>query len=339
MIMIKIKFKREPVSPCKPCSTSADHLYSFPSMLSAKPWKTSAVLRLFFSLFLCILGGSLVMAALHFHPANTHARLRFYAPLAAALGFLAGAQVLLWRPWRFERLLWRLAGILACVYGALLLGYWAQTMAPTTAASLAQMVVGLLSLQGAALVLVWPFLREHRITWSQAFGMANGWPRAMGLGLLVACLFLPIGWSLQFGSSKLIEWAGERLPRLGLKPEQEQAVETAELAVSLRSRILLGVLTILLAPMAEEILFRGILYPWIKQAGYPRLAWWGSALLFAALHMNLVSFVPLTLLALVLAALYERTDNLIAPISTHALFNCVNLAFLYHAQDLMTRSR
>ena len=49
----------------------------------------------------------------------------------------------------------------------------------------------------------------------------------------------------------------------------------------------------LLAPVAEELLFRGILYPAIKQAGFPRLALWGTSLLFAAMHMNLVTFVPL----------------------------------------------
>jgi membrane protease YdiL (CAAX protease family) len=90
----------------------------------------------------------------------------------------------------------------------------------------------------------------------------------------------------------------------------------------------LGFVTILLAPLAEEVLFRGILYPWIKQIGFPRLALWGTSLLFAVVHMNLVTLLPLLLLALLLAQLYERTDNLLAPISAHALFNALNFGLL-----------
>ena len=55
-----------------------------------------------------------------------------------------------------------------------------------------------------------------------------------------------------------------------------------------------------IAPLAEEILFRGILYSAVKQAGFPRIALWGSVLLFAVVHMNAVTFVPLVVLALLL---------------------------------------
>jgi len=39
--------------------------------------------------------------------------------------------------------------------------------------------------------------------------------------------------------------------------------------------------------------------------------------------------VPLFVLAILLTALYERTDNLLAPITAHALFNTFNFALLY----------
>ena len=37
--------------------------------------------------------------------------------------------------------------------------------------------------------------------------------------------------------------------------------------------------------------------------------------------MNAPTFVPLFVFALALTWLYERTDNLLAPITAHALFN------------------
>ena len=60
---------------------------------------------------------------------------------------------------------------------------------------------------------------------------------------------------------------------------------------------------------------------------------WGTSLLFAAVHMNLVTFVPLATLAVVLTMLYERTDNLLAPITAHVLFNALNFATLLVLQQ------
>ena len=45
--------------------------------------------------------------------------------------------------------------------------------------------------------------------------------------------------------------------------------------------------------------------------------------------MNAATFLPLAVLALLLTMLYERTDNLLAPISAHALFNALNFATLF----------
>ena len=94
----------------------------------------------------------------------------------------------------------------------------------------------------------------------------------------------------------------------------------------------MSTVTILLAPFGEEMLFRGVVYPWIKQAGFPRLALWLSALIFAAFHVNLATFLPLFVLALALTILYERTNNLLAPVCAHALFNGFNFVQLYLSQ-------
>ena len=91
-----------------------------------------------------------------------------------------------------------------------------------------------------------------------------------------------------------------------------------------RTLQLLALMAVAVAPVAEETLFRGILYPAIKAAGYPRLALWGTSILFGASHVNLVTFLPLTFLALALTWLYEKTDNLTAPILAHSLFNTAN---------------
>jgi membrane protease YdiL (CAAX protease family) len=97
-----------------------------------------------------------------------------------------------------------------------------------------------------------------------------------------------------------------------------------ETAVSLPTKLVIGFLAIVVAPFVEELVFRGLIYPTLKQNGFPRLALWGTSLLFAAIHDNLMILLPLTFLAVVLTLLYEATDNLLAPMLAHSVFNCVN---------------
>jgi membrane protease YdiL (CAAX protease family) len=288
-------------------------------MLSAKPWKADAIMRLILSLIICFLGGSLLTTALCGPDAAT-SKLKFYSVLAPGFSSLVATLALLHRPWKTERFVRRLTIFLLCFYAGLVLGVLAQKMAAAPAPSVGQMIIAALSLQGAALLLMIPFLREHVVTWSEAFGLRHHRWRAILLGLIVAALFLPLGYSLQWLS-------GEIMVRLRFKPELQQAVQTLQMSHSIFGRLVFGLLTALVVPPAEEMLFRGILYPWIKRVGFPRLALWGTSLLFGAVHFNVRSFVPLTVLALFLSLLYERTENLLAPIMTHATFNASNFAW------------
>jgi membrane protease YdiL (CAAX protease family) len=126
------------------------------------------------------------------------------------------------------------------------------------------------------------------------------------------------------------------LTQLAGKVETQPTMKILEISVSLPQRLYFGFTAIVLAPLLEEILFRAILYRGIKQRGYPRLALFGSALLFAAIHLSLLTFVPLTVLAIILALLYDKADNLMAPIVAHSLFNAANFV-LYLYQDGVTR--
>ena len=159
--------------------------------------------------------------------------------------------------------------------------------------------------------------------------MLNRPRHAVLLGLVVALIFLPLGWGLQQASALVMT----HLPHFKLEPQEQLPVHALRMSMSWGGRLALGAAAVLLAPVAEEALFRGIIYPAIKQFGYPRLALWGTSLLFAAVHMNVVTFVPLATLAVVLTMLYERTDNLLAPITAHVLFNALNFATLLVLQQ------
>jgi membrane protease YdiL (CAAX protease family) len=188
--------------------------------------------------------------------------------------------------------------------------------------SFGSVVLGTLSFQGAAWLLIYWFLRHHQVGWSAAFGFrgpATKHALLMAAGFII--VVMPVVLMLQYVSVHLLE-------KLGWPPEDQAAVKLVTGAHSLRTTAYLGLFAIVLAPVAEEFLFRGMLYPFIKTLGFPKLALFGVSFLFALIHLNVPTFVPLFVFALALTWLYEWTDNLLAPITAHALFNATNFAVL-----------
>ena len=183
-------------------------------------------------------------------------------------------------------------------------------------------LINIVAFHGVSLLLIGLLLREHRVGWATAFGFGSQrLATALGLAVLVACLAVPL-------AILLASWTAEIMQHFSVKPEAQVAVKTLREAETLAQKIVFGLFAIGLAPFVEEVLFRGIFYPAIKQNGYPRLAWWATSLMFAATHSNVMTFIPLMLLSLALIWLYEKTDNLLAPILTHALFNATNFYWL-----------
>jgi membrane protease YdiL (CAAX protease family) len=187
------------------------------------------------------------------------------------------------------------------------------------------MLVALVSFQGSLIAFVPGFLREHEAGPIEAFGLNKRLTVALASGLFAACMFYMAGGLIQAATA----WLMQHFPVTPIKPEEQTAVHTLRLASSWFERLTLGAGAIILAPLAEEVLFRGILYPWIKSLGYPQLALWGTSLLFAMVHFNLLSLPALFVLALILTLLYEVTGNLLAPITAHIFFNALNLLQLY----------
>ena len=302
-------------------------------MLSAKPWTADAIVRLLLGVIICVYAGSLLVSAGYYASAGGKMSPKLFYPLTAvAIICLAATLILIGKPWTLETFPRRLLALMVCAYGGLFLGMWVQRASGVSGAEAStwRMSLSTLSFQGAGLVLVVRFLREHQTSWAEGFGFLNQWRQAVLLGLLAAVIFLPVGWGLQQASALVMT----HLPHWKMQPQEQLPIHALRVSMSWGGRLALGAAAVLLAPVAEEVLFRGILYPAIKQLGHPRLALWGTSLLFAAIHMNAVTFVPLAALALVLTVLYERTNNLLAPITAHVLFNALNFAALLWLQQV-----
>ena len=235
--------------------------------------------------------------------------------------------VLTHKPWNPESLLWLgCALMLALAPGAAVAGLFED-------GSIAQMAANVTVLPVAILVGVTVWFQVNRrfyqtpISLAAAFGFnRRNTGRCLLLGLVTGFGLVVIAMALALSTSLLIQALGDQaepqklvtlIAEEAAKPDQTGAL------------VFFVVMAAVVAPVVEEIFFRGILYPAIKQIGYPRIAAIGTAILFALFHVNLLTFASLTAVALGLIALYEFTDNLLAPIVAHAVFNASNLTMLF----------
>jgi len=94
------------------------------------------------------------------------------------------------------------------------------------------------------------------------------------------------------------------------------------------SRFYMLFMAVALAPIAEELFFRGFLLPTMARK-------WGlsrsilvTSILFAAVHPNLPALVPLFVVSIFLSVGYAYTNCIVVPIVMHMLFNSVNVLLL-----------
>jgi len=111
--------------------------------------------------------------------------------------------------------------------------------------------------------------------------------------------------------------------RFGTDPTQEALSQATEAPGLFPLVIVSGVI---IAPISEEIVFRGYLYKAFRDHFKPSHAIVLSAVIFSVLHLELLATVQLFIVGILLAYVYEKTGNLMAPITLHVLNNAV--AFL-----------
>ncbi len=169
----------------------------------------------------------------------------------------------------------------------------------------------------SALFLMRVFVRGQ--TPQRAFGLAAAQPlRVLGLGVLCIVLTYP-----------LVQLAEQILAGLGYSASDgDEMVQFLRGKLSASEITWVIVLAVVVAPITEELVFRGYLYGVIKKYGGQFAAMFTSALLFAAVHHNLPAMPALMILAIGLTLAYELTGSLWAPIVMHMLFNLAPVVVL-----------
>ena len=139
-------------------------------------------------------------------------------------------------------------------------------------------LVATLSFQGATWLLIPLFLRWNEIHWRDFFGlrMAN-LPRALAWAAAGFLVVLPVALALE-GLSQAV------LQKIGWEPQAQTAVELLLNTPLWPTGIYMGVFAVVLAPVAEEFIFRGVLFrsfyffPWpafvrfLREANMPTFA-------------------------------------------------------------------
>lgn len=163
------------------------------------------------------------------------------------------------------------------------------------------------------------------------------WKPRTAMGLIVGGVAMPL--------AALAERAAEFLLSLGIgKAAAAIQADTELLADPLRPFLQLitaplsmfwVVLVIgVIVPIGEEVFFRGFVYSGLRARWGVAVGLVGSAVFFAAVHVQLVHGLPIFVVGLLLAVLYERTGSLLPPIVAHALYNVIFVVAVWRGWDV-----
>lgn len=97
---------------------------------------------------------------------------------------------------------------------------------------------------------------------------------------------------------------------------------------TIQQRMMIIVFAVAIAPAVEEFLFRFFIYGVLKRYFGRFLGVAFSALLFAAAHAHLPSFVPLFVLGSCFAIAYEWSGSILVAMTMHSIFNSLTLTAL-----------
>jgi membrane protease YdiL (CAAX protease family) len=99
---------------------------------------------------------------------------------------------------------------------------------------------------------------------------------------------------------------------------------------------LAAIVAVVVAPISEELFFRGFLQPALGRWTGRRMAIVLGAAFFAAAHMDLYTMPALLVLGIALGYVYDRTRSLAAPVALHMAFNGITLLSVFAFHGLVT---
>ncbi len=152
---------------------------------------------------------------------------------------------------------------------------------------------------------------------------------------LRAALFGAASLALVYGAMLGVRFLVQEFVFHGNWPDNstQEPIEVYKTSGGIFFKLMLGLAAVVVAPIAEETIFRGFLYGVTKRFSDRWFAAIFTSLVFACVHNHVGSAVPLFTLAMGLSIAYEITGCLLVPIAMHSLFNAFNLVLLTFVQQ------
>lgn len=167
-------------------------------------------------------------------------------------------------------------------------------------------------LGGAAILCALLF---RRINLMEYFGLR--WP-----GWLWIFLIVPAFLGVMYFSSMMLQLSGwNEVVRAHFGTQLQAGVQLLMNSDDWNLILALAFAALIAAPIAEEVIFRGYIYPLVKRYSEGWFAAIFSASLFAAVHMNLMGFPLFFLIGLAMVFLYEKTGSIWPCVLCHIAFN------------------
>lgn len=219
-----------------------------------------------------------------------------------------------WRRGRDNRLLLALAGYMTAIVVSALAGGLAATAADTSD-SIAVLLVGQVAfwsvLAGTVLV------ADGARLGADALAVRFRWPD------------LPVG-ALAGVATQLVLVPAIYLPFRGMLDEDDLAAPARDLLdrVDGAALVVMAISVIVVAPLVEELFFRGLLLDAMQRRWNTAAAIVGSSVVFGATHFQPLQFPALTLAGAVFAVAAVRTGRLGAAVAVHAGFNATTFVAL-----------
>lgn len=173
---------------------------------------------------------------------------------------------------------------------------------------------------GAMIFAILASLYARRINWKECFGVQVVGPwGVVGRAALLLALALPvITGALMVSHLWMDNGSGD----------EQEIVRFFAGSKATGAKWAVAFSVLVLAPVQEEFIFRGYIYPVLKRYGGSFLGLMVNAALFAGIHLHAPSFAGLFVLAACLTLAYEWTGSLLVPMAMHALFNSLTVVNL-----------
>lgn len=139
---------------------------------------------------------------------------------------------------------------------------------------------------------------------------------------------------MMIGMMLVADYTTQLIPKTGDLLGEIYKMYSEQFAKLAKEPVSLLIMTVILAPILEEILFRGIIMKGMLNSKVkPVTAIIVSAFIFGVVHFNPWQFAGALLLGLVLGLVYYKTKSLLMPILLHAFNNFVSAMMMLYSDS------